>query len=654
MNIPGVTGTIINGGLGASGDLGTNTIVVMGPATAGPLGSNGGANGGPGFTTHTSTSSVSATYTSGPLVEAVDYLLGITPSPPTVIAYRTPSSTAAVVGTPDVSKWTGTSVPTWSGTPLDSSEQYVTVVAGGIVGTPGITISDSWDDGRTSEPGPIPLNTTSAYSPPGSGMTLVLNPPSAALYTSINALRTALLAHYLITSGSPAIHAASDTTDNATLTTVPVATTYPTAIALFNTCLSTLIRHVANTGGAYHTTADTVATAALALLTPAVYAGDVVVQLPALIAAYNAHRVLVGAGPVHGSADSTNTCAASTAVGGTAVAGDSVYVALTEPMPSAADITTGIVTLVAGARRFRGVLVTGTIGVSEFISLDAATPAFETNHDYSFLFANVADYTSGQTDVQWVTAMQALWSNTFAADNRISLWGGFSKIVGALGAPNQGRQIRRPAAWAAAHRFMEFDPAVDIAEVDNGPLQSVSISDPSGNPTEHDERVNGGLGGFNDPCRIATLCTFKGKSGTYVCIPWMKVAIGSDYIRVHLRAVMDLACTITYDDLVLLLNKGVPVDPNTGLLDPAKANSIGFTTNADLKGALLSKQGVLQRPRASGGAFNKGKAFVSVSTTDNLLTPGTPLNVLVGYVPLAYLEAIQFKISLFNPALISA
>lgn len=650
MNIPGVQGTVADGGLGAGGSLGVDTIVIVGPATGGPLGSNGGVNNGPGFTPHTSTSSVVSTYTSGPMVELACYLLNIPSSPPTVICYRTPSSTVGVLGTP-VNSWTGTSVPSWSGVPLDSSEQLVTVVAGGVVGTAGVTIDDSWDDERSTEPGPIPLGTLSTYSPPGSGLTLTLNPPSATLYTSINNLRTALLAHFIITSGSPAIHAASDTADNAALTAIPAATTYPTAIALFNGCLSRLGTHGAS--AVYHTVADTVLATALAALTPAVVALDVVAQLPALIAAYNAHRVLVGVGPVHGSADGTNVCAASTATGGTVIAGNTLYQPATEPMPITSDVATAITTITAGLRRFRCMVVTGIIGTSEFTTLDTDTLAFETANDWSFIIANTRDYNAGETDPQYVTALGNTWGLTFATNKRISLWAGFGKHTASLGAPNAGRKIRRPAAWAVARRFMEFDPAVNVAEVERGPLADFAISDINGNPTEHDERVNGGIGGFNDPARLGTLCTFKGKPGCYVCIPWMKSAAGSDFIRIHLRSVMDMACAQAYDDLTLLLNKGVPVDPTTGFLDPAKANSVAFKTNSDLRGILLQKVGTLQRPRASGGAFNRGKGFVNVHTTDNLLVPGTPLYIDVGYVPLAYLEAISFTIALTNPAVLT-
>lgn len=657
MSIPSVQGTVKDGGLGAGGSLGVDTIVIVAPATAGPLGQNGGANGAPGFSPHTSTSGVVSTYTSGPAVELACYFLNIPVNPPTVIIYRTPSSTAGSLGTP-VNNWTGTAVPSWTGVPFDSSEQLVTVTASGVIGTAGGAITDSWDNGRSTEPGPIQLGTLSTYSPPGSGLTLHLDPPSAALYTSVNALRTELIAHFPDTTSS--IHALADSIDTTALTAVPVATTYTTAITLFNACVTFLSAHVSNASGAhiYHTNPDTVAEAALAAITTAVYAIDVVLQLPTLIAIYNAHRILTSLpGPlvVHGAADTVNVCPASTATGGAINAGDTLYQPAIEPMPIAADVATAITTITAGLRRFRCMVVTGTIGVSEFTTLDTDSLAFETENDWSFLLMNTVDggigqIGSGQTDAQFVTSTGNTWGATFANNKRISLFSGFGKHTASLGAPNQGRQIRRPAAWAVARRFMENDPSVDVAEVDLGPLADFAISDSNGNPTEHDERVNGGLGGFTDPARLGTLCTFKGKTGAYVCIPWMKSAVGSDYIRIHLRSVMDLACAQAYDDLLLLLNKGVPVDATTGFLDPAKANSIAFKTNSDLRGVLLQKVGALQRPRASGGAYDRGKGFLNVHTTDNLLVPGTPLYVDIGYVPLAYLEAIIFQIGLRNPA----
>ena len=657
MSIPGVQGQVVDGGLGAGTGGGLDTIVVIGPATAGPMGADGGPNAGPGFTTHTSTKSVVALYTSGPAVELACYLLNAIPTP-TVLLYRTPNSIAGALGTPDLSGFTGTALPVWSGTPLDASEQLVTFENGGTLGTSGITFDASWDNARTTEPGPTTLLTTQfSYVPAGSGLRLDLNPPAAqitALVTYTNDLRTKILAHFPYTTGS--VHGSADTTSDDNVHAA--ATDLPSAILVLVSLEAALALHFAR-GSTVHLTADvttslTAAAAAATAVTASGLGQDAITLAQLIATAFATHEANT---TVHTIADVVNVVTATPPTRGTVVTGDKIYVNVTPPMPSAADISTAITTVTKGLRRFRVMVATGTSTPSDFVTIDNATQAFEANFDYSFVALNTRDYNTGETDVTYVQAMQTLWSTTFAQHLRISLAMAFAKITGAIGAPSEGRQIRRPAMWAAMRRFMEFDPSVDIAEVERGPLAGVSITDSSGNAWEHDERVNGGNGGFNDPPRLLSLCTFKGKSGAYVCIPWMKSAAGSDFIRIHLRAVMDVACAETYDNLLLLLNKGVPVNPKTGFLDPAQANKLAFKTNAALSAALAQKQGSLQRPRSSGGGIldKNGKPiptqYVALDTSTNLLVPGTTLDVDVSFVPLAYLEAILFRIGFRNPAL---
>lgn len=326
--------------------------------------------------------------------------------------------------------------------------------------------------------------------------------------------------------------------------------------------------------------------------------------------------------------------------------GDVAVVTCVEAMAGASDVTAAITGVCNGGRRFRAMLVTGIMGTTEFATVDTACSTFEASFDYAFLFANTRDFNANETDAQYTTAMDTLWGSTYAANKRISLCGGFFRHTASPGAPNAGRILRRPAAWAAARRFMEYDPSVSLAEVDNGPLAGASITDSNRNSVEHDERINGGIGGFSDPARLLTLRTIKGRSGCYITLPWMKSAPGSDFIRVHLRAVMDIACATTHDTLESLLSEGVPADTTTGLIDKAEANNIQTDVDAALAGNLLQKTGSLQRPRAS-------SATTTVDTTVPLLTPGSTLPVTVAIESLIYLEKISFTIGFVNPALLA-
>lgn len=270
--------------------------------------------------------------------------------------YSTPGSVPGSYGTIDTSGVLGTSVITVDPTsqPFGTYHARIKIISPGTVGTTGITYQSSLDDGRNFS------NTTALGSAgeiliPNSGVRFLLAPPTsadAALFSSVNAVRAAAIAHFVIVTGSPPTHAASDTIDNAALTAVPAATTIATAIAAFNACLEYLSAHVSNAGGVYHTTADTVAEAALAAIPNAFSADDVADGLPALVAAYNAHRILVGAGPVHGTADSTNTAAASTASTGTLLVGDMAKVRTFAPAPSSNDIDAAFAAMAAAPADF--------------------------------------------------------------------------------------------------------------------------------------------------------------------------------------------------------------------------------------------------------------------------------------------------------------
>lgn len=268
--------------------------------------------------------------------------------------YGTGTGTEGSYGPVNLTAKTGTAVVGVDAAthPRGTFEARLKIVGGGTVGTAGITYQTSLDAGRTY--GPLTrLGVAASIAVPNAGVTFTLDPPAAALVTSVNALRTAAIAHFTDVTGTPHVHASSDTTDAAALTAVSAATNDATAIVVFNACLALLETHVAS--AVYHTHADTVAEAALAAITNAVTAEDVVARLPSLIAAYNAHIILVGSGPVHGSTGGAHTCGLSTASGGTLLAGDVVAVRTYAPAPGTSDIDAAFVAL--SKSTFPGALV---------------------------------------------------------------------------------------------------------------------------------------------------------------------------------------------------------------------------------------------------------------------------------------------------------
>lgn len=267
--------------------------------------------------------------------------------------YGMPQSTPGSCGTIDISSVVGTCRPAVDATvlPWGTFRGAIRIMDDGnggngtSIGSPGITYQWALDEVPTWSPTKA-LGADDTITIPNSGVKFDLNASSSeltTLYTKLNLLRTKALAHFLITSGSPAVHAAADTTDNTALTAIATATTPATAVTLFNGILSLIGVHGAST--TYHTTADTALATALAAIAAAVTVEDVDLHINALISAYSAHIALVGGGPVHGTADGTNTITAYTPVPGTLKTGDTWFVRTLAPAPSTGDIDTAATSL---------------------------------------------------------------------------------------------------------------------------------------------------------------------------------------------------------------------------------------------------------------------------------------------------------------------
>lgn len=93
-------------------------------------------------------SDVVAEHESGPLVHTVCYAISKTGAP--VLVVRAATQTPGSYGTVDNTGITGAcTAEAGDGVPVDDFEAYVEIVAGGVVGTAGITYRTSLDDGRT-------------------------------------------------------------------------------------------------------------------------------------------------------------------------------------------------------------------------------------------------------------------------------------------------------------------------------------------------------------------------------------------------------------------------------------------------------------------------------------------------------------------------
>lgn len=450
------------------------------------------------------------------LMQAISQTNG-NPAPTPAYAYVTPATTpGAYNGSVNVTGVQGTCVPQFNTalTPKGTYEPWMQIVTGGTVGTAGMTAWASLNAGRFKQL--VNLGTSAEYNYPasdgwpcgGQQCGFVLSAASStlsALYTALNALRTAELAHFLITSGSPAVHLAQDTTDNAALTALPTASSPATAIALYNGLLSTLKTHVAS--AVYHTVADTVAEAALAALPTAVSPEDVELNLPALITAYNAHRVLVGSGPVHGSADSTNTCAAYSPPPPTLLAGDTFFGSPTSP-PSWADgdlytagppATGAFAAIGSSAIGAAVVVITEPVAVGDFATLVAGMNYCAATYGKRLLLLcrfGDPDAASSESDAAYVTRWQAFRPNFL--DNRFAVCVGSCWLTDAFSSFIYLRSFL-PALCARWQSFVAVPGqegeqlAQNAGWRQRGPLEGASLMDSNDKPVGHDEAASGGV-----------------------------------------------------------------------------------------------------------------------------------------------------------------
>lgn len=158
MSLPAVILNELDGQLGVLPD-GRKALAIAGPAGSGPLDTP---------VTIARTTDVLSTFTGGQLVHAACYAIRNYGVPVTLV--RTGATTAATEETIDTTGVTGTSVVTYGAdtTADDDYDLYFKVIAGGTIGTAGITYQWSLDGGLTLSP-VTALGTANTFNFPNSG-----------------------------------------------------------------------------------------------------------------------------------------------------------------------------------------------------------------------------------------------------------------------------------------------------------------------------------------------------------------------------------------------------------------------------------------------------------------------------------------------------
>lgn len=318
----------------------------------------------------------------------------------------------------------------------------------------------------------------------------------------------------------------------------------------------------------------------------------------------------------------------------TILSGDTATLTTTEPKIGDANLTAALESLRDTPLLFRCIHIVGvatptTVEDTQDLLEEMADPGYR--HTYAFVSARPRAPLT-ETDAQWATALATEYGATVA--ERMAVGAGMARYV----SPTYGKaRLRRPITWGAVALHMSEDVATSIAQVEvRGsvrPIPGCSVLSDAQVLEEHDERIAPGL----SDARFITARTFLRESGVFITLPNILCSPGSDFSRVHLRAVMDIFCDTVQATTQRKLSSNVRLN-KLGFINEGTAKKLEEAVMTALRKALLE----------TGLASDVTYAF---SRTDPLATPGTKLHGSGELTPLGYIEGIKSTLGFTNPAI---
>lgn len=313
---------------------------------------------------------------------------------------------------------------------------------------------------------------------------------------------------------------------------------------------------------------------------------------------------------------------------GTLLAGQVSTVVCTGPRTSLSDRATALEALRVAGVNWESVLIHGETVALDIAQIDTWLKALQSKGRYKTAVCGLRVKNSGETEADYLTAMQTIVSGSSSLDIVVSA------DAGNILDPVQNIVFARQAAVFVAARGMSVDISEDVAYVARGPLPNVSIVDTRGNPLHHDEAIYPGL----DDLRLATLRSFPGKQGTYITnAPLLSPAM-SDYVYWQHARLINKAAEIAYATLTEQLSTGVNKSTTVGAngeryISEDSAQLIEGLVNAALSKALKGRVSdvVFQLSRTDDISSNAG-ATVTGRVSSVALAYVKEFNVSVGFV----------------------
>jgi hypothetical protein len=444
--------------------------------------------------------------------------------------YSVPSGTNGSYGAVDVSGITGAASAAASGQPRGTYEARLRFVTGGVVGTDGMKLRSSLDDGRTWSAAKA-LGTATSYTIPNSGVTLDLTPTGVdltALNTLLNEEKADHNAHIALTAGG--VHGAADATN---VITEVDATDSATRVALANALRAANEAHRILTAGGVHGAAD-----ATNVITVPVATDDssALALALAIKAARNAHIALI-AGGVHGAADGTNDTTSVDPAAGTFNAGDEIAVATLGPVPGSTELAEAFTALAASTIDF-------TLVVLDF-PCDAALAAFVTTglnelqntgrEVTAIVRTRLPDFEASETEAAWAQALESDFANF--EDSRICVRAGYGLVTDAV----TTRQYRRSTLQQFAADIVRVERYDWPAAPADRAEPNVSLIDGNGVTVGHDEGPRGTAPGLSNATlgnRFSCeqrLPDAEVRESVYNTVPWVMYAADEKFRNLMTR-----------------------------------------------------------------------------------------------------------------------
>lgn len=312
---------------------------------------------------------------------------------------------------------------------------------------------------------------------------------------------------------------------------------------------------------------------------------------------------------------------------GTLIANDKVTSVSHAPIWATSDLQAALDALIASKQPWEYVTILGdaTGAVQDVVDAKMAGAHNNGKHKWAqihFRMPNVAE-----SDAAYMTAASTSFSSHTSTS--VERYARAAKVLSSVSA----RQYRRPVLYAVAPLYASVSEEQDIAKIAYGPLPGVQIRDDNGNVDEGDEFEQPGF----DDLKFTVLRTWPNRDGVFVNNPRLAYPVGSDFVLVQYRRVMNLARTALQAYLETRTSDEILVDPSTGFILESEAVDIESGANKTLESVLLAA------PKASSAVF-------VLSRTDNLLSSQT-LHYQERIVPLGYAKTITGTIAFNNPAL---